>query len=512
MKKDLNNLILNDVKEKAIHVLNTHKVAIFIVAYNAASHIENVLNRIPDWISKNVVEIYIIDDYSVDNTCEAARAAKWSEDFSPIKIYRTPYNLGYGGNQCLGYQYAEKNSFDIVVLLHGDGQYAPEFLPTILAEYLNPDVDAVYGSRFNKDYNAKNGGMPLYKYYGNKVLSCVQNFLLKTSMEEMHSGYRSYRVKSLSKVPYRYNSKWFDFDADIIIQFKIANMRIKEVPIPTYYGDEVCHVDGVKYAWKCLLAALQYKCMQVEIFYHPKFDIESSDVNYVPKSSVTSIHHFVKTLNLQKGSRLLDVGCGHSGVGHEHSKRGVHTTIIDMDESIDKSDIKFHKVDLDLTWKDQFKEERFDTVFALDVLEHLKEPNRGLLEIHQSLKQNGRLYISTGNVAFFPIRVMMAFGFFNYGRRGILDLTHRRLYTISSFKRELINAGFQIDKVKPFGVPLTDLAGSNVLTRSIENISNFFASIFSGLFAYQILLCCTRIDTEEDLMHSLLKNNHSTPK
>ena len=133
----------------ATKTLRENRVAVFVVCYNAERHIEKVLERVPDWVATALVEIFIIDDSSKDGTLQKAVEAKWTRAHVPLRVFRTPHNQGYGGNQRLGYLYALTQGFDIVVLLHGDGQYAPEFLPEILAEYSRADqVDAVYGSRF----------------------------------------------------------------------------------------------------------------------------------------------------------------------------------------------------------------------------------------------------------------------------------------------------------------------------------------------------------------------------
>ncbi len=124
-----------DLNERARLVLEQERVAVFIVAYNAASHIEQVLRRIPAWVAERLAEIYLIDDASTDTTVATAQRSAWPRGFAPLRVYRTPYNQGYGGNQRLGYLYAIERGFDIVVLLHGDGQYAPEALPELLAAY-----------------------------------------------------------------------------------------------------------------------------------------------------------------------------------------------------------------------------------------------------------------------------------------------------------------------------------------------------------------------------------------
>src|ERR1035437_5198247 len=279
----------DEIRRLAAQTLAENRVAVFIVCYNAERHIGEVLGRIPDWVSSKLAEVFVIDDSSRHRTVQQAVAAKWTEANASLRIFQTPYSQGYGGNQRLGYHYAIARGFDIVVLLHGDGQYAPEFLPDLLAEYSRPagadavygsrfmtrwgalsrgiPPDAVYGGRFMTRWGALSGGMPLYKFTGNRILTWLQNRMIGTRLSELHSGYRSYRTAALRRVPYQLNSLGFDFDADIIIQFHAAGLAIREVAIPTYYGDEICRVNGLRYARACLVAAGQYRLMQAEIFY-----------------------------------------------------------------------------------------------------------------------------------------------------------------------------------------------------------------------------------------------------
>ena len=103
------------------------------------------------------------------------------------------------------------------------------------------------------------GGMPLYKYAGNRILTYFENNALNLNLTEFHSGYRIYSVAALKQVPFAQNTNDFHFDTEIIIQLVLAGKRIVEGPIPTYYGDEICHVDGLKYAWNVTKAVLKMR-------------------------------------------------------------------------------------------------------------------------------------------------------------------------------------------------------------------------------------------------------------
>ena len=137
------------------------KVLIFIVAYHAESHIVSVLDRIPKGIwdsEKYVSEILIIDDASADRTKQVCDMYKEIQRKFNLRVLRNPVNQGYGGNQKIGYLYAIKNDFDIVVLLHGDGQYAPEYLCGMIDPIAVEEADFVIGSRMINKFNALRGG------------------------------------------------------------------------------------------------------------------------------------------------------------------------------------------------------------------------------------------------------------------------------------------------------------------------------------------------------------------
>ena len=121
----------------------------------------------------------------------------------PITLIRQPKNLGYGGNQKAGYEVAIDHGLDVVVMLHGDGQYAPESLPEMVAPIVDGKADAVFGSRVMIKGAARKGGMPLYKYVGNRILTRFENAALGTDLSEFHSGYRAYSVSALKQIPFQ---------------------------------------------------------------------------------------------------------------------------------------------------------------------------------------------------------------------------------------------------------------------------------------------------------------------
>lgn len=234
------------------------KIGIFIIAYNAVNHLIKTISRIPKETFDEVHEIFVIDDCSKDNSYYAALGYKHEHQIEKLTIHRNEINQGYGGNQKVGYQYAIDRGLDIVALVHGDGQYAPEALPFLLEPLVKGEADMVFGSRMSEKGRALQGGMPMYKYLGNRVLTTVQNRLSGLDLSEYHSGYRLYSVDALKKVPFQSFTNTWHFDTQIILALAERDMRIVERPIPTYYGDEICHVNGIPYAMHCLLTSYQF--------------------------------------------------------------------------------------------------------------------------------------------------------------------------------------------------------------------------------------------------------------
>jgi glycosyltransferase involved in cell wall biosynthesis len=488
------------------------KILIFIVAYNAERTIQQVLLRIPAELSRYQTEILVIDDSSSDGTVERARAVERDNHLPfPLTVLFNPVNLGYGGNQKVGIQYAIRHEFDFVALVHGDGQYAPERLPDLLEPLIAGDADVVFGSRMMRKWEALRGGMPLYKYVGNRILTEAQNLLLGTSLSEFHSGYRLYSVTALSHVPFELNANGFHFDTDIIIQFLRAGMRIQELPIPTYYGDEVCYVNGFSYAWNVLLASLIARAQHLGIFYERKFDVGSDHAKYESKMAFESSHTFVAD-RVPPYTRVLDLGCASGVVSRVLVSKSCHVT--GMDQSAVPGQPHFerfirHNLD-DLPLPIDAGD--FDYILLLDVIEHLQSPETFVAELRRFRTEGRttRVLVTTGNIAFVVTRLMLLFGSFNYGARGVLDLTHSRLFTFDTLRRLFEQAGYKIEEVQGIPAPFPLALGNNIFSRFLLKLNGLLIHVSKRLFSYQILMVVTPLPSAEWLLGQAIqasKNN-----
>jgi glycosyltransferase involved in cell wall biosynthesis len=483
------------------------KVLIFVVCYNAEAFIESVLNRIPDEVWHNErfdTAVLIIDDESGDKTFERAIDYTHRNRERNITVLHNPANQGYGGNQKIGYHYAIRNQFDVVVLLHGDGQYAPEYLGHMVAPILDGRADVVFGSRMLKKFDALRGKMPLYKWVGNQILTFLQNRILQTRLSEFHTGYRAFRVAALANIPFMHNSNYFDFDTDIIIQLLDTGQRMLEIPIPTFYGDEVSRVNGFRYGALIVRTCLLSRVMRFGIFYHPRFDYAQPDGTfYRPKFGYPSSHQFAVN-HVCPDTTVLDIGCGPGFMAQ--ALAGAGARVISLDRTIHPQTARasVQTIAADVEYYDfdgPDAPDGVDTILLLDVLGHLRSPEALLQKLRERYSHdNPDIIITVANVAFFSMRLGLLAGRFHYVRSGILDLEHSRLFTFSSLRRVLLDGGFEIveERGLPAPFPLAFGKGAGVLLA----LNSVLIRVSRTTFAYQMAFV---VRPKPTLSH-LLKN------
>jgi SAM-dependent methyltransferase len=477
------------------------KVLIFVVAYEAEATLEKVVARIPPAVFELDTEILVIDDSSRDRTFEAGMRSA-SRSAHRITVLYNRRNQGYGGNQKLGYAYALRYGFDFVVLLHGDGQYAPECIPDLLQPLVDGRADAVFGSRMLPRGGARAGGMPLYKFVGNRILTRLQNLALGSRLSEFHSGFRAYRVATLGRVPFQHNADVFHFDTEIIIQLMMAGCRIEEVPIPTHYGGEICRVDGIRYAADVMLTTVASRLHRLGVLYDRKFDIEGPGRAPAPLKLGYRSSDTMALETVPAGARVLDVGCGGGALARELA--GKRCRVVGVERCVPAEADAFEAVEVweeDKPWHLDVHD--FDYVLLLDVIEHLKEPEQfldALRRAARSVTGEPRFVVTTGNVAFVVVRLQMLLGNFNYGKRGILDLTHTRLYTFKTFRLLFEQLGFRVERVAGIPAPFPKALGTNRLSRLLVGINDALIRVARGLFSYQIFMVVTPTPTLEVLL------------
>ncbi len=483
------------------------RVLVFIVAYYAETTILQVLDRIPA-LEGYEVEVLLIDDGSSDATYSLSDSLRRSGSYlHRLTVLANPANQGYGGNQKLGYHYAVENNFDFVVLVHGDGQYAPEMLPAMLAPLADGRADVVLGSRMLTPGGARRGGMPLYKRIGNRLLTSYQNRVLRCQLSEFHTGYKACSVALLRRLPFELNSNVFHFDTEIIIQFLRASARITELPIPTHYGDEICRVNGLRYALDVINASTVARLQDYGLVYRRNFDVESVTAHnrhYLPKLDFLSTHS-AAVAEIPAGATVVDLGCGPGHLCATLHARGCRIIGVDQFKPSAAAGAfdEFHVTDLNQT---PFPRPLDDVqvVLILDIIEHLISPEKFCDELRARAQGNLslKIVISTGNVGFIVTRFMLFLGQFNYNKRGILDLTHTRLFTFSSMRRLLKETGFVVEKEIAIPAPIPLVVANPFWQKTLMRAQAWLLRISRGLFAYQMFMVVRPLPTLPTLMHA----------
>lgn len=243
---------MNDTQGSEERSAADPSIVVVMPAYNAALTLAETEASIPAGLVSKVI---LVDDHSHDDTVPVARELG-------VEVIVHPHNVGYGGNQKTCYMAALRQEADIVVMLHPDGQYAPELLPEMIAPIAAGEADMTLGSRFLRPGGPRIGGMPRYKIVANRFLTTVENYALGTHFSELHTGYRAYSRKFLETIPFLRNSNDFVFDTQVIAQAVAFEMRVEEVPIVTKYFPEASSTtirQSVVYGCKTLLVMLRYR-------------------------------------------------------------------------------------------------------------------------------------------------------------------------------------------------------------------------------------------------------------
>jgi SAM-dependent methyltransferase len=467
------------------------RIGILVVAYNAASTLASVLDRIPREFVPKIAKVLVNDDSSGDSTYLVGLGYQQLNDTLPLEINRHPVNLGYGGNQKAGYRWAIEQDLDIIVLLHGDGQYAPELLPEIVAPLERGECDAVFGSRMMTKGAARQGGMPLYKYVGNKILTRFENAAAGLELSEWHSGYRAYSVAALKDIPFEQNADGFSFDTEIILQLHEAGKRIAEIPIPTYYGDEICYVDGMKYAKDITSDVLRYRAHKIGLG-SGEMAFDTHDEYELKHEDDTSHRRILQWFAHKPAGRVLDLGCADGRLAELLRLNGHEVTGVDLhkSEGVGERVDRFFEADLDRGIPAEVGGD-YDVILAADVLEHVRDPKRLLMQCEERLRPGGRIIASIPNIGHWYPRARVALGRFDYDRRGILDVGHIRFFTRRSFERIVKSAGLGVRRRESIGMPLEvfERGGHDGggFAGGLGQVERAAVDIWPTMFAFQFL-------------------------
>lgn len=214
-------------------MIKSKKVVVVMPAYNAFETLEKTYSEIPFPLVDDVI---LVDDHGSDNTYELAKKLGINH------VIRHEYNKGYGGNQKTCYNKALELNADIVVMLHPDYQYTPKLIESMCYLIANDLYPVVLGSRI-LGKGALKGGMPVYKYFANRMLTLFQNILMNQKLSEYHTGFRAFSSEVLKDIKFNENSDDFIFDNQMLAQIMFKNHLIGEITCPTKYFEEASSIN-----------------------------------------------------------------------------------------------------------------------------------------------------------------------------------------------------------------------------------------------------------------------------
>jgi glycosyltransferase involved in cell wall biosynthesis len=233
------------------------RLVVVIPAYKARDTLPGVIARIPTDVYAGLHRIVVVEDAGPDVPHSTTPALL--ETFPKIEVLLHDQNRGYGAAQKTGYRRALELGAEVVVLLHADGQYAPELMASLYAPLLRGEADVVLGSRMHEWGAALRGGMPVYKWVANLGLTWLENRAYGMRLSEYHSGYMLYSRKALEAIPFEHLSNGFHFDGEMLLMAGKCQMRIADLPIPTHYGEEASHLKPIRYGFEVLGVLLKHR-------------------------------------------------------------------------------------------------------------------------------------------------------------------------------------------------------------------------------------------------------------
>ncbi len=246
------------------------KILIFIITYKASFRVKNVFNEIPfKKLGKHNLKILISDDCSNDDTIDFIK--KIQNRYKKLIVNLNQNNIGYGAHikKCLNF--AIKNKFNYAIMIHGDGQYSPSYIPKLISLASRQNVGAVTGSRIKKGLEkVKKGGMPLYKLMGNILLTKIFNLLMGTNFTDTHTGLWLYNLDKLKDKSYQNLTNTFNFDQEFRFKNIVEKRVIEEIPITTKYGDERSQLHII-YALKFFFNSIYYFLIKNKFLRDKKF-------------------------------------------------------------------------------------------------------------------------------------------------------------------------------------------------------------------------------------------------
>ena len=441
------------------------------------AEIEKVVARVPETADAWIDEVVVVLDRPAAETPPAAPIALAGRALA-LRYHHPPRDVGPGAARKAAFEYARLRGFDFAIVMRDDESHPPELLARLIDEVVGGERCLLLATRTGAPTGSARLGASL------------QNHTLGMRIADWGASYRVYPLDALQRIPYQLNANDGSFDAEILLQFRALGVPIRELPLLEGAPGDGRGNDGLPDTVGAWRAAVAYRCHQAHVTRDGRFLVDH-DIHYTLKLSPTGSHMQIVSA-IAPGSRVLDLGCSQGLLARPLQEKQVRVTGVDVGpgQHLAGELAEYHQHDLEKPLELPLERE-FDYVVCADVIEHLRNRGPLLRSARRYLKPDGRLIISTPNIALWFYRLSLLVGRFEYGPRGVLDETHVHLFTGSTFRREVERAGFQVVRQRVTALPFEvvfESTGRSRLVRAIASAYHALARLWPSLFAYQFVL------------------------
>jgi 2-polyprenyl-3-methyl-5-hydroxy-6-metoxy-1,4-benzoquinol methylase len=440
-------------------------VAVFVGDVAEGAALAKAVGRIVPAVRTRLAELTVLVGVEREGQEPPAELRELAARDGLVRLCVDVRRYGHGGRRKLAYEYALGHGFERVVVLRPDERHPPEQLGALL-DGADAGAELVIAARRG---HSQGGGL--------------LNRVLGLDVGDYTSPYRVLSCAALRRVPFHQNSDGREFDTELVIQLRALGARMASV-------ESDVKLDPTFSPLGALRVALGYRAHQLHLTRRGQWFVDH-DVHYTLKSHASSSH--MQALDaIRPGSLVLDLGCSQGLLAAPLAEKGVQVVGVDVREpaSVSLALARYYQRDLEQPL--EIPEGRvFDYVVCSDVIEHVIHRPELLASVRRYLKPDGRLLISTPNIAIWFYRLSLLVGRFEYGPRGVLDETHVHLFTRATFRREVENAAFRIVRERVTALPFEvvfESTGRSGLVRAIASSYHALARLWPELFAYQFLL------------------------
>jgi len=413
-----------------------------------------------------------------------------------VTVLCPPAGLDIGAYQKIAFQFAEERGFEIIC------QLSANLLPAT-AELIEQLEQFEKATGISALYAARQTASSASHEFARTALRSIHNTLVGVPLNDLHSAYRLYRMKAISALPYGQNSDDRMFLIELTVQLVIAGQELREFrsasPLEMKPAAEM-----FRYGRRVLKLAFLQRVQRLGILYDTRFDLTDKNVHYVSKFDFPSSHSFALE-TAKENARMLFLGSGPADLVRPFSERSKQIAAVDqwVEPELEALCSESKSCNLDEMKSFDFTRmtQPFHAVYALDIIEHLRSPEDFLSMLRNSPSTaQARLILTTPNIALLPVRLMLFFGYFNYGKRGILDRTHTRLFTFRSLRRILEQHGFKVLVERGVPAPFPLAVGRNSFSALLLALNQMIIMVSKGLFSFQIYVEADPLPTAAELL------------